>query len=216
MTSTIDHLHAELASLVEWGREHGRQFPWRPMAGYPLAVAEILLQKTRGSAALPIWERLIEDYSDPESLAGAPTKDVVRLVEPLGLGKQRAARLQSMARAWGEDFSSVPGLGPYGAGILSLAAGSVATPPVDGNVARVISRVQGLSFERGEPRKKREVIDTVEVMLNATPADEQLNLAYALVDLGAGLCLPRKPKCAMCPLRPACAYFNTQGEAEAP
>ncbi len=194
--------------LLRWGATHGRTFPWRFADPFPLAVAEILLQKTHGSAVQPVWERLISRYPAPEALSRARPFSVERIVTSLGLGKQRIQRLQQMAKRWDRDGSdSLPGLGPYGSGIVAIAGGREhRAAPVDGNIARVITRVHGWSFERGESRKKPEVRQGVDDVLARTARGDRLALVYSLVDLGALMCTPRSPRCSGCPLEPRCQY----------
>lgn len=203
-------LVAKLSELLAWGQKDGRAFPWRSTSGYPLAVAEVLLQKTRGPAVAPVWESLIGAYPEPEALAHARVRSIEKIVAPLGLGKQRAARLSAMARAWSDGVEPLPGLGPYGAGVLALAGGCLGPVPVDGNIARVITRLFGLKFERGEPRKKREVIVQVQELIEAADTTDRLPLVYALVDLGAVRCKPRNPECGECPLAGACAFASEE------
>lgn len=197
------------SALIQWAAREGRKTPWRSMDGvYALAVAEILLQKTKGSDAEPVWRAVLDSYPDAQALAAAPNSAVHALVSKLGLGTQRVQRLKAMAGALldGGSQQKIPGLGPYGTAIVALAVGrEPGTAPVDGNVARVICRVFDLSFERGEPRKKPDVKEAVRHLLatQTTPA-LKLQLAYALVDLGSIVCTPRHPACPACPALPWC------------
>ena len=197
-------------ALRRWARRHGRSFPWRSCSGYPLAVAEVLLQKTRGEAIEGAWRAVLARYPSPESLARSRSGPLERIVTPLGLGEQRAGRLRSMARSWTAVLSGVGkvgGLGPYGQALTRLSLDlRPATTPVDGSTARVISRYFGLTFARGEPRKKPEVRAAVALLLARSRARAALATVLALVDLGAVVCKPRKPDCDRCPLRSNCAY----------
>lgn len=123
-----ERLVVNIPGLLAWGERDGRAFPWRSTSGYPLAVAEVLLQKTRGLAVVPVWESMIAAYPEPEALARAPLRNIEKIVAPLGLGKQRAARLSAMARSWSDGIDSLPGLGPYGSGVLALACGCLGHP----------------------------------------------------------------------------------------
>ena len=187
-----------------WGRKHARRFPWREAGTYEVAAAEILLQKTRGEAVELYWRRVITRYPDYEHLARARASTVTRLVAPLGLGDQRASRLIGMARSVTHD-EPLTGLGPYGRAVVALTDGRrVEEAPVDGNVARVLSRVTGWSWERGEPRKKPE-LRALALDLVSGPPRRGLATLYALVDLGALVCTPRSPRCPECPLVSLCA-----------
>ena len=194
--------------LLEWGRINSRRYEWRTTDRYSMAVAEVLLQKTRGAAAAPVFRSLVKRYRTPESLANAPVDEIRELVAPLGLGSQRAKRLNAMARGWIADPRiKLTGVGSYGTGILSLAAGiRPEEPPVDGNIARVYSRFLGLTFSRGEPRKKKQVKEAVASAIDKMQPLRSLEFVYALVDLGAAICVPRQPRCSECPLGMSCEY----------
>jgi A/G-specific adenine glycosylase len=90
--------------------------------------------------------------------------------------------------------------------MLALEAGlDPDEPPVDGNIARVLTRVIGASWEKGEPRKKKQIRDAARAWLSAIPTPHgRLQLAYALVDLGSLLCTPRNPRCSQCPISNRC------------
>ena len=115
-----------------------------------------------------------------------------------------------MARTWPAILSgdgSVRGLGPYGQALTRLSLGlKLATIPVDGASARVISRFYGLSFDRGEARKKPEVRNAAARLLDRSRPRTALATVLALVDLGTTVCKPRNPDCAHCPLRARCAF----------
>jgi A/G-specific adenine glycosylase len=198
-------------AVASWEREHGRRYPWRHTTDrYTLAVAELLLQKTRGGAAELTWVAMMTRYPDAKDLAAADPEAVRVIVAPLGLGAQRSHRLVAMARALATGSDPVPGLGSYGAGVLSLAAATKPDPaPVDGNVARVVSRLLGLAWARGEPRKKAETRAAAAAILDA--AELPLDALYGLVDVGATVCRPRKPHCVECPLAALCAFATGAG-----
>ena len=200
--------------LLRWGKEHERRTPWRARRrAYPIALAEILLQKTKSADAEVVWKQLLAAYPTARSLSRASIRRLLRMVSPLGLGSQRAGRLRSMA-SWlagrGTPEHS-PGLGPYGQAILALSLGRpTEAAPVDGNVARVICRLFGLEFDRGEPRKKPQVADIALTLMGKRRSPRsQLDVVYALVDLGAKVCTPFNPSCVACPLLNACSFANS-------
>lgn len=212
----IRDLSVEAPRLLRWARKNGRQPPWRSAQGaYPVALAEVLLQKTKATDVEPVWEQLIARFPTAESLAGADAKRVHQIVAALGLGTQRTARLKALAKALVQAGLDGPGsgLGPYGLAVASLSAGRQPfTVPVDGNIARVVCRFYGLRFDRGEPRKKPEVKAAVERLLDARRRPEaKLRVLYALVDLGAAVCKPARPACEACPLSSTCEFSKTSG-----
>jgi A/G-specific adenine glycosylase len=198
--------------LLRWAEMAGRRPPWRTAAGpYLLAVAEVLLQKTKAEHVEPVWRELSSRFPTATDLVQAADDEIRSIVAGLGLGNQRTQRLKAMAGAMtgvGGATSSLPGLGPYGSSIVRLAMEQdLQSDPIDGNVARVMCRYQGLSFERGEPRKKREVRASVAALLQ-TQEDStgKLRVLYALVDLGEAVCKPGRPNCRACPLATTCAF----------
>lgn len=163
----------------------------------------------------PVLFKLIERYPSAPELARARTDSIIKVIRRIGLGRQRSLRLKAMALALskgGLDVQSLPGLGPYGFGILELSQGrEPINPPIDGNVARVVKRLHGMHFEQGEARKKPQVKEAVGDLLEATRGTaRKLSVVYALVDLGALVCKPRKPECGLCPLSNLCAYATKE------
>jgi len=197
-------------ALLAWAGQHGRRPPWRSTSdAYRLGVAEVLLQKTKATDATPVWLTVVTAYRSPKALAAAPITELLDIVKKLGLGNQRVLRLKQMANSMLAEHKTrkVAGLGPYGSAILALALGSEPNAaPVDGNIARVICRYLGLSFNRGEPRKKKEVQQAVMNLLSkCADAQGKLSLVYALVDLGDSVCKPHRPVCGVCPISKSCA-----------
>jgi len=197
-------------ALLNWAEASGRNPPWRSVSEpYLLAVAELLLQKTKASDVEPVWTELTSRFPTAASLAEAQDDDIRKAIVALGLGRQRTGRLKAMATAMmsSRDFDALPGLGPYGSAIVSLSVGrGPHKVPVDGNIARVVCRYHGLRFERGEPRKKSQVREAVETLLSGQEdSGGKLRLVYALVDLGAGVC-GRTPSCQVCPLAATCSF----------
>lgn len=201
-------------ALLNWAEDSGRNPPWRRVSDlYLLAVAELLLQKTKATDVEPVWTELTSRFPTVASLARARDDDIRKVIEVLGLGRQRTERLKAMATAMMSscEIDALPGLGPYGSAVVSLSAGAEPrNVPVDGNIARVVCRYQGLRFERGEPRKKRQVREAVENFLSGEEdSARKLRLVYALVDLGEGVCR-RKPTCPVCPLARTCSFALTE------
>jgi len=202
-------------ALQEWWPSQQRLLPWRTIHDrYPLVVAEILLQQTAAADAAPVWARLITRYSSAADLANADASELRDMVAALGLGTQRSQRLISAAIAIEGGSERIPGVGEYGSGVVALAVGDLAGPvPVDTNIARIVTRVWGLRFDRGETRKKRVVIDlTASILDTATIATSRLSLLYALVDFGALVCKSTSPLCGACPLSEGCSWVPTASE----
>ena len=201
--------------LLTWYDHHRRDLPWRARPGeeadpYRVWLSEIMLQQTTVPAAAPYFRNFTERWPTVRDLAAAPLDDV--LVAWAGLGYYARARnlykcAQVVAGELGGRFPDgeaelleLPGIGAYtAAAITSIAFGRKATV-VDGNVERVIARV----FAVEEP------LPTVKPKLKAlaatlTPDARPGDYAQAMMDLGATVCTPRKPKCMLCPWSDWCA-----------
>ena len=199
-------------AMRAWGKLHGRKPAWRDSSDrYPLVVAEILLQKTKAADALPVWTSVLLRFPSADVLARADLNELRGMVHRLGLGSQRASRLRTAAAAIVNEDERITGLGPYGTGVLDLVDGRMPRkPPIDGNVARVLTRWRGFAFARGEPRKKRELAAFLaDLLVAASTPDQALSLLYALVDLGATVCTPSKPSCPECPLLSSCVLAES-------
>ena len=202
-----------MARLVAWYRRGRRDLPWRRTADpYRIWVSEIMLQQTTVRAVIPFYERFLRRFPTVRALASAPTSDV--LAAWSGLGYYRRARnLRAAARIIVrkhrerfpqrlEDALALPGVGRYTAGaVLSIAYGA-RLPVLDGNVARVLSRLHLVRGARSAGRERR--LWTIAAgLVAAAPSPGDLN--QALMELGATVCTPAGPACARCPLSRRCA-----------
>jgi A/G-specific adenine glycosylase len=169
-------------ALLAWFESHGRDLPWRRTRDpYAILVSETMLQQTQVARVLPRYLDWLRRWPTVESLAAAPAADVIRAWQGLGynrraIGLHRAARAIA-ADGWPEDLTALPGVGRYTADAVACFAFGAEVLPQDVNVRRVIERTGG-----------------------RFGAD----CAQALMDLGATVCLARVPRCAVCPLAPAC------------
>jgi len=197
-------------ALLEWYRRRRRALPWRETDDpYRIWVSEVMLQQTTVKVVLPYYQAFLARFPTLEALAAAPEEDVVAAWSGLGY-YQRARNLQKGAariveRHGGrfprtlEGALSLPGVGLYTASaVLSIAHG-VALPVVDGNVRRVLARLQALrgpKWEREAPfyNLAHELLDP------AAPGDWN----QALMELGATVCTPRNPICPTCPVHAHC------------
>ncbi len=198
-------------ALLAWYAAHGRDLPWRRTHDpYHILVAEVMLQQTQVDRVLPKYREFLETYPTVASLAAAPRADVLRLWSGLGYNL-RAVRLhqtaQDVVERHGGRFPetvavllNLRGVGPYTAGAIACFAYRQQVTFMDTNVRRVLGRVL-LGVLAPTPADDRLVLPAAEAVL---PAD-----AYAwhqaLMDLGATVCVSRKPRCAACPLLTHCA-----------
>jgi len=201
--------------LLAWYSTHGRDLPWRRTNDpYHILVSEIMLQQTQVDRVLPKYKEWISKFPTLSSLAIANEKDVVRTWYPLGYNI-RPRRLQgiaqeSLARHGGqlpsnrEVLLSFKGIGDYTAGaILSFAFGK-REPILDTNVARVLFRV---FVNRGNPRSHAMHKHLWNISRVLLPIKNVFDFNQALMDLGAIVCIARKPHCSICPMKKICLAF---------
>lgn len=212
--------------LLAWWDAGHRALPWRfPQHGadpYRVWLAEVMLQQTQVAAVVPYYERFVARYPTLEALAAAPDDDVFALWSGLGyyarcrnlLAAARAAHARhgELPRSL-EALRALPGFGPYTAGAVAAIAFAVPAPAVDGNVARVLSR---LFLVDGDPaaRATRERLWALagELVDPVRPGDA----LQAWMELGATVCGKASPACARCPLAAPCAARAAGRERELP
>lgn len=196
--------------LLAWFDQHRRDLPWRRTGDpYKIWLSEVMLQQTRVETALPFYNRFLERFPTVEDLARAEVEEVLALWSGLGYYR-RARQLHAAARkiaAAGEFPSTVaglltlPGVGAYTAAAVASIAFGVAAPVMDGNVERVLSRYLALADDPKGGSGRRKLLAAAEDLLDSQrPGDSN----QALMELGATLCSPRRPKCLLCPLRSGC------------
>jgi A/G-specific adenine glycosylase len=198
--------------LLHWFRKYQRDLPWRRNKDpYRIWVSEIMLQQTRVAAVIPYYERFLAKFPDIPALAGAPEEEVLRLWSGLGYygrarNLQRAA--QQMVASHGGDFPrtadealALPGIGSYtAAAILSIAFGALHAV-LDGNVARVLARLDAVRGDLRERSRWHALQKSADKLLDPkSPSDWN----QAMMELGAMLCTPRAPQCLLCPIAKFC------------
>jgi A/G-specific adenine glycosylase len=194
--------------LLDWYDLNRRPMPWRETTEpYAIWLSEIMLQQTRVETVIPYYQRFRERFPTVEALGKAELDEV--LGQWSGLGYYRRARLMHAAarevtETYGGRFPadvtalrSLPGVGRYTAGAIASIAFGVRAPLVDGNVVRVLSRLIGAKAELSE----RELYALAgELVPEARPGD----FNQGLMELGATVCTPERPRCEDCPLRETC------------
>jgi A/G-specific adenine glycosylase len=211
------------ASLLAWYDLNRRDLPWRRTNDpYAIWVSEIMLQQTRVATVIEKYRDFLRNFPSVESLAYAAEQDV--LAQWSGLGYYRRARMLHKAAkavvqehngrmpATALELRSLPGIGAYtSAAIASIAFGE-AVAVVDGNVERVVQRVEGWGSDSAQGRAEldRKTEAAAQAWLDpARPGD----FNQSMMELGATVCLPRNPMCLVCPLRQLC---RTRGEHPTP
>ncbi|MEP7028966.1 MAG: A/G-specific adenine glycosylase [Candidatus Eisenbacteria bacterium] len=211
-------------ALVRWFRASNRDLPWRKTRDpYAIWVSEIMLQQTRVEAVVPYYERFVARFPSAHVLAGAPLDDVLHAWS--GLGYYRRARQLHVAAALvvrdhagqlpdtDDALRALPGIGPYTAGAIRSIAFGQAAPIVDGNVARVLSRVFALRGGPGETSWEKRLWTLAAQLV---PAADPSAFNQGMMELGATVCLPRAPRCGDCPLAKFCKAHASGREEEFP
>jgi len=203
------------ARLLDWYDRHARTLPWRAPPGmradpYRVWLSEIMLQQTTVVTVAPYFDDFVARWPRVADLAAADLDDVLRAWAGLGY-YARARNLHKCAQVVADDHGGqfpeseaalreLPGIGPYTAAAIAAIAFDRPATPVDGNVERVMARLYAVTTPLpGAKAVLRELAAA------HTPAQRPGDAAQAMMDLGATVCTPRNPRCAVCPWADACA-----------
>jgi A/G-specific adenine glycosylase len=204
--------------LLVWYDRHRRNLPWRLPTGsaaaldpYHVLVSEAMLQQTQVATVIPYFHRFLERFPTLQSLAQADEQEVLRAWQGLGY-YSRARNLQAAARRVIQEHDGaiprtvdallrLPGIGRYTAGAVASIAFDCRAPIVDGNVARVVCRLDRIE---SDPREKPTQELLWQRATEILPKRRCGDFNSALMELGATVCTPRNPKCLLCPVREHC------------
>lgn len=204
------------AKLLKWYQEYGRKFPWREqgLTQYQLVIAEVLLQRTKAETVSKFYDKFILEFPNWAALAQSDLNVLEEYLRPIGLFRQRAKRLKSLAeemvRRGGilprnrTELESIPFFGQYIANAIELIIFSNPMPLLDVNMARVLERLFGerkLADIRYDP-----YLQSLSLKVTNIPQARDLN--WAILDFAAIICKAQKPKCLQCILSSHCIYFS--------
>lgn len=210
--------------LLNWYDRHRRDLPWRPprtdapvpasVDPYLVLVSELMLQQTQVETVIPYFRRFIERFPTLADLALADEQEVLRLWQGLGY-YARARNLQQATQKVMADFDgrlppdikslrTLPGVGRYTAGAISSIAFGRRAPILDGNVIRVLCRLDRIEGDPRDPATQEVLWARAEEVL---PRARVGDFNSALMELGAVVCSPRAPRCLLCPARGNCDAF---------
>jgi len=213
----------EPTAVLAWYDRHRRALPWRAPKGerpdpYRVWLSEIMLQQTTVKAVAPYYARFLARWGDVRALAATPLQEVLKSWAGLGY-YARARNLHACARAVVERHNgefpareaalrALPGIGDYTAAAIAAIAFDAPASPVDGNIERVIARLFAVTepLPGAKPELRR-------LARELTPQRRAGDFAQAIMDLGATICTPKKPACALCPWYESCAA-RARGDAE--
>jgi A/G-specific adenine glycosylase len=203
-------------SLLRWYRRHGRDLPWRRTCDpYGIVVSEFMLQQTQVTTVIPYYHKWLRKFPNFASLARASENEVLRAWQGLGY-YARARNLHTTAKTVIdrhdgkfpqriEQIRQLPGIGKYTAHAVASFAFNQSVPIVEANTARVLARLFNLreSIDSGVGQKK--LWQHAESLL---PKSDAATFNSALLDLGALICVARKPKCDLCAVKAFCSAKN--------
>jgi A/G-specific adenine glycosylase len=210
--------------LLTWYEANKRDLPWRRIRDpYAIWVSEVMLQQTRVETVIPYWERWLTLFPTVEALARAPEEEVLKAWEGLGY-YTRARNLQKAARVVCErhggivpdtleEMRALPGVGPYTAGAVLSIAYDREVPAVDGNVFRVLARLFLIEEDIMKPKVRKTFESIAEYMI---PQGRAASFNQGLMELGATVCIPKKPRCHNCPVQELCMAYAEGVQEEFP
>ncbi|XP_037093192.1 adenine DNA glycosylase-like [Pollicipes pollicipes] len=208
-------------SLLHWYDQNQRCLPWRDIVmkekdvnvkAYAVWVSEIMLQQTQVATVVEYFNRWLQRWPTVQHLAKADVEEINKLWSGLGY-YSRAKRLHEGAQKVctelggrvpdsAEALLRLPGVGRYTAGAIASIAFGRPAPVVDGNVVRVLARLDAI----GAPSDSKPVLERLwSTAGRLVPPDRPGDFNQALMELGATVCTPRAPSCAACPVRQMCA-----------
>lgn len=200
-----------IRELDNWYTENQRPLPWRSNPEpYRVWLAEIVFQQTRIQQGMGHYLRILERFPNVETLANAHEDEVLKLWEGLGYYSRgrnllKAAKIIS---ALGEfptsatEWKKLPGVGPYTSAAISSVVNNEKIALVDGNVSRVLARIFLIDDDIRSSKTQKELQHLAQKIIDQT--DRPGNINQALMELGALICSPKKPKCSICPINKHC------------
>jgi A/G-specific adenine glycosylase len=197
-------------SLLAWYRQGHRDLPWRRTTdAYRIWVSEIMLQQTRAQTTIPYYERFLERFPTIEALARSKDAEVLAVWSGLGYydrarNLRRAAQQVAQLGAFPQQYEAIralPGVGDYTAAAIASIAFGLPHVVVDGNVLRVVARLENDPADIGSGRTRQRFREIAQQWLDARNPGI---FNQALMELGATVCLPKNPLCLLCPLASTC------------
>ncbi len=216
--------HPVAVALLSWWDAGHADLPWRRTHdAYGVWVAEIMLQQTQIATVIPYYERWMARFPTAEALAAAPLDDVLKLWEGLGY-YSRARNLHAAAQIVTHEHGGrlpntvpelmkLPGIGRYTAGAIASIVFDVPAPILDGNVIRVLSRVHDIEEDVTQSATRTRLWHLAEDLV---PLKRPGDFNQALMELGQSICLPKNPRCLICPLNTLCLARQHGTQPERP
>jgi A/G-specific adenine glycosylase len=203
-------------SLLQWFRRHSRDLPWRKTRDpYAILVSEFMLQQTQVATVVPYYNKWLRRFPDFASVARASQNDVLHAWQGLGY-YNRARNLRAAAKIVRDrhrgilpgDIAAIrelPGVGRYTANAVATFAFSQPLPIVEANSSRVLARLFDIRVPINSAIGRENLWENAARLV---PRRNAARFNSALIDLGALVCLPDKPKCNVCPVKKFCRAKN--------
>jgi len=197
--------------LLQWYAENKRDLPWRATKDpYHIWVSEIMAQQTQINTLLPYYVKFVEAFPTIEALALAPIDEMLKICAGIGY-YNRFHNMKKTAEIIVNDFAGqmpqdpqtllkLPGIGAYVAGAIASIAYNKKAPAVDGNVFRVMARLERNECDISKAATKKALTKHLEAMMPDCPG----TFNQALMELGALICKPQNPLCGQCPVSDFC------------
>jgi A/G-specific adenine glycosylase len=212
----LKHKQLFYSTLLDWYRDYGRDLPWRRTRDpYAILVSEFMLQQTQVASVSPFYGQWLRRFPDFASLARAPENDVLHAWQGLGY-YARARNLHAAAKIIAtrhrgqcpqgvDELLSLPGIGRYTANAIATFAFNQPVPVVDANIARLFARLFNIRVPIDSAAGRDSVWNFASQLIDQNEAGA---FNSALMDLGATICVPRAPKCGICPVKKFCQAKN--------
>ncbi|XOB42358.1 MAG: DNA glycosylase [Candidatus Nealsonbacteria bacterium] len=201
--------------LLLWFKKNKRDYPWRETHDpFRILIAEMMLQRTKADQVLSVYNNFFSKFNSPEEVIHTDLKELRKILYPIGL-KWRVKNFKAVCNSLIKNFDGkipdirsrlliLPGVGEYVAGITLSLAFNKPEWIIDSNIVRIFKRYFGISTTK-EGRRDKHVIELAKMYI-AVREPRRANLA--LLDFAALICVPKNPKCTLCPLFNTCRYYS--------
>ena len=213
--------------IVQWYQHNKRDLVFRNYSDpYAIWVSEIMAQQTKIETMIPYFRQWMKQFPSIESCASAAEIDVLKAWE--GLGYYRRAKLLHkgcifvMENYSGtfpngyNDILKIPGIGEYTAAAIYSIVFNGKKAAIDGNVIRIVSRINEIESDSTNIATKRTITNIVELWMNECEKCDFSDFTQGLMEIGALICTPKKPKCFECPLQEYCSALYNETQLEYP
>lgn len=211
--------------LITWYNANGRNLPWRNTSDpYHIWLSEVMLQQTQVATVIDYYHRFLETFPTIKDLANAPEDKVLKMWEGLGY-YARCRNLHKTAKIVSEnykgkfpktldDVESLAGIGKSTAGAILTFSYGQRHPLLDGNVKRVLSRLFDIEDDITKSATIKTMWQLSEDLLS--PASDPYAFNQGIMELGATICLPKQPRCLVCPVQKHCSALKAGTQLDRP